>query len=141
MAGSSLSRLASSGLCGSLTSQTEFAHMLEDRSHFLYSRFVLLLRRIAAFSMTYNDFVSLLRCVAGPILLAEDEEVDKESEQKKKRIRLAVISSSVQAKKATSITKSEAWHSRETGFCNRLETLSVIAERGDRVARCELGGD
>ncbi|KAL7447041.1 hypothetical protein ACHAXM_011573 [Skeletonema potamos] len=141
MAGSSLARLASSGLCSSLTSQTEFAQMLEDRSHFLYSRFVLLLRRIAAFSMTYNDFVSLLRCVAGPILLAEYEDVDNESEQKKKRIRLAVISSSVQAKKVTSITKSEAWHSRETGFCNRLETLSVIAERGDRVARCELGGD
>jgi hypothetical protein len=141
MAGCSLARLASSGLCTSLTSQSEFAHMLEDRSHFLYSRFVLLLRRIAAFSMTYNDFVSLLRCVAGPILLAEDEDVNDESEQKKKRIRLAVISSSVQAKKATSVTKTEAWHSRETGFCNRLETLSVIAERGDRVARCELGGD
>ena len=142
MAGSSLARLASSGLCGSLTNQTEFAHMLEDRSHFLYSRFVLLLRRIAAFSMTYNDFVSLLRCVAGPILLAGDEEEeDDDSEQRKKRIRLAVISSSVQAKKATSITKSEAWQSRDSGFCNRLETLSVIAERGDRVARCELGGD
>ena len=139
MAGSSLSRLASSGLCGSLTSQTEFAHMLENRSHFLYSRFVLLLRRIAAFSMTYNDFVSLLRCVAGPILLAEDEDIGAESVNK--RIRLAVISSSVQAKKATTITKSKAWHSREDSFYNRLETLSVIAERGDRVARCELGGD
>ncbi|KAL7542224.1 hypothetical protein ACHAXR_011601, partial [Thalassiosira sp. AJA248-18] len=144
MAGSSLARLASSGLCSSLTSHSEFAHMLEDRSHFLYSRFVLLLRRIAAFSMTFNDFVSLLRCVAGPILLADQEDGDDNGSAmapENKRIRLAVISSSVQNKKATSITKSEAWQSRETGFCNRLETLSVIAERGDRVARCEVGGD
>jgi len=146
MAGSSLARLASSGLCTSLTSQHEFASMLEDRSHFLYSRFVLLLRRIAAFSMTYNDFVSLLRCVAGPILLAYQEDIDdadtsNTGTQQNKRIRLAVISSSVQNKKTTSITKTEAWQTRETGFCNRLETLSVIAERGDRVARCEVGGD
>mmetsp|Transcript_3637 Transcript_3637/g.8014 ORF Transcript_3637/g.8014 Transcript_3637/m.8014 type:complete len:3054 (+) Transcript_3637:3-9164(+) len=149
MAGSSLARLASSGLCSSLTSQNEFAHMLEDRSHFLYSRFVLLLRRIAAFSMTYNDFVSLLRCVAGPILLADQEDGVRDKNDsgaggmshQNKRIRLAVISSSVQNKRATTITKSESWQSRETGFCNRLETLSVIAERGDRVARCEVGGD
>jgi len=144
MAGSSLTRLASSGLCSSLTNPNEFSQMLEDRSHFLYSRFVLLLRRIAAFSMTYNDFVSLLRCVAGPILLAEQEdgdEITNTSSLKRKRIRLAVISSSVQTKKSTVATKSEAWQSREAGFCNRLETLSVIAERGDRVARCEVGGD
>jgi hypothetical protein len=145
MAGSSLARLASSGLCTSLTSQKEFAFMLDDRSHFLYSRFVLLLRRIAAFSMTYNDFVSLLRCVAGPILLADQHDnVDEEfrtSVSQNKRIRLAVISSSVQNKKHSQTTKSELWQSRETSFCNRLETLSVIAERGDRVARCEVGGD
>jgi hypothetical protein len=145
MAGSSLARLASSGLCTSLTSHKEFAFMLDDRSHFLYSRFVLLLRRIAAFSMTYDDFVSLLRCVAGPILLADqDDSVDEEfraTASQNKRVRLAVISSSVQNKKQSSTTKSESWQSRETGFCNRLETLSVIAERGDRVARCEVGGD
>lgn len=146
MAGSSLARLASSGLCSSLTSQNEFAFMLDDRTHFLYSRFVLLLRRIAAFRMTYNDFVSLLRCVAGPIILADQydgEDDESLNHSPSKRIRLSVISSSVQAKKpvSTAIRKSEAWQSRETGFCNRLETLSVIAERGDRVPRCEVGGD
>ncbi|KAL7513979.1 hypothetical protein ACHAXN_011851 [Cyclotella atomus] len=146
MAGSSLARLASSGLCSSLTSQNEFAFMLDDRTHFLYSRFVLLLRRIAAFRMTYNDFVSLLRCVAGPIILADQydgEDDESLNHSPNKRIRLNVISSSVQAKKpiSTALRKSEAWQSRETGFCNRLETLSVIAERGDRVPRCEVGGD
>jgi flagellar basal body rod protein FlgC len=145
MAGSSLTRLASSGLCTSLTSRQEFASMLEDRSHFLYSRFVLLLRRIAAFSMTYIDFVSLLRCVAGPILLADQVDVDDDEDgttaMQNNRIRLAVISSSVQNKKAPSTMKSESWQTREISFCNRLETLSVIAERGDRVARCEVGGD
>ncbi|KAL9189629.1 hypothetical protein ACHAXT_009304 [Thalassiosira profunda] len=149
MAGSSLARLSNSGLCTSLTTKGEFAHMLDDRSHFLYSRFVLLLRRIAAFSMTYNDFVSLLRCVAGPILLADQEDRDVETDEhprsvpSNKRIRLAVISSSVQNKKSasTSSQKSEAWQARESGLCSRLETLSVIAERGDRVARCEVGGD
>ena len=146
MAGSSLARIASSGLCSSLTSQHEFASMLDDRTHFLYSRFVLLLRRIAAFKMTYNDFVSLLRCVAGPIILADQydgEDDESLNHSPNKRIRLGVISSSVQAKKpvSTAVRKSEAWQSRETGFCNRLETLSVIAERGDRVPRCEVGGD
>ena len=57
------------------------------------------------------------------------------------RICLGVISSSIQNKKQSSTTKSETWLSRETGFCNQLETLSVIAERGDRVARCKVGGD
>lgn len=145
MAGSSLARFAASGLCTSLTSKQEFAFMLEDRSHFLYSRFVLLLRRVAAYSMTYNDFVSLLRCVAGPIILAEqDDDIEEEfasTASQNKRIRLAVVFSSIQNKRSSSATKSELWQFRETGFCNRLETLSVIAERGDRVARCELGGD
>ena len=146
MAGSSLARLASSGLCSSLTSPNEFSSMLDDRTHFLYSRFVLLLRRIAAFRMTYNDFISLLRCVAGPIIIADQydgEDDDSLIHSPAKRIRLSVISSSVQAKKPVSIAmrKSEEWQSRETGFCNRLETLSVIAERGDRVPRCEVGGD
>lgn len=145
MAGSSLARFAASGLCASLTSKQEFAFMLEDRSHFLYSRFVLLLRRVAAYSMTYNDFVSLLRCVAGPIILAEqDDDIEEEfasTASQNKRIRLAVVFSSIQNKRSSSAAKSELWQSRETGFCNRLETLSVIAERGDRVARCEVGGD
>ena len=148
MAGSSLARLASSGLCTSLTSPSGFAPMLEDRSHFLYSRFVLLLRRIAAFSMSHNDFVSLLRCVAGPILAADQDDGSGGGDAPTAaaaaaggRIRLAVITSSAKSRKPPAGPRAEAWQTRESGFCNRLETLSVIAERGDRVARCEVGGD
>ena len=111
--------------------------MLEDRTHHLYSRFVLLLRRIAAFSMSYMDFVSMLRCVAGPILKADSKD---------NRIRLPVVSSSVRTytrkiEKNRKGSELELWEEEEADFCIRLETLSVIAERGDRVARCELGGD
>ena len=105
---------------------------------------MLLLRRIAAFSMSHNDFVSLLRCVAGPILVADQDDGDEEfsaSATSGKRIRLAVITSSAKTRKPPGGARTEAWQSRESGFCNRLETLSVIAERGDRVARCEVGGD
>ena len=137
MTASSLSQIASCGLCWSITNRGEFAHILVDRVHHLYSRFVLLLRRIAAFSMTYTDFVGMLRCVAGPILRSDSNDT---------RIRLAVISSSVKVQSthpqgSIEVIMSEAWQSREADFCNRLETLSIIAERGDRVPRCEVGGD
>jgi hypothetical protein len=137
MTTTTLSQIASCGLCWSITNRKEFAPMLEDRTHHLYSRFVLLLRRIAAFSMSYMDFVSMLRCVAGPILKADSKD---------NRIRLPVVSSSVRTytrKPAMSRGGSdlETWEEEEADFCIRLETLSVIAERGDRVARCELGGD
>lgn len=136
MVGSTLSQIASCGLCWSITNRGEFGSVLEDRSHHLYSRFVLLLRRIAAFSMTYMDFVGMLRCVAGPLLKAESKEG---------KIKLPVITSSVRTQLSTQVSTdemmSEAWQTRETDFCNRLETLSVIAERGDRVPRCEVGGD
>eukprot|EP00567_Pseudictyota_dubia_P012746 CAMPEP_0197456654 /NCGR_PEP_ID=MMETSP1175-20131217/43952_1 /TAXON_ID=1003142 /ORGANISM="Triceratium dubium, Strain CCMP147" /LENGTH=84 /DNA_ID=CAMNT_0042990789 /DNA_START=1 /DNA_END=251 /DNA_ORIENTATION=- len=74
MSGTTLSQIAQSGLSRSLTNPKEFAPYLEDRSHHLYSRFVLLLRRVASFSMTYMDFVALLRCVAGPILLDDGDD-------------------------------------------------------------------
>ena len=61
MAGSSLARLAGSGLRRSLTPPDEFTGVLEDRGSFLHSRFVLLIRRVAAFNMSSDDFVSLLR--------------------------------------------------------------------------------
>ena len=70
MAGSSLARLAGSGLRRSLTPPDEFTGVLEDRGSFLHSRFVLLIRRVAAFNMSSDDF--LLRCVAGPVLAAAD---------------------------------------------------------------------
>ena len=133
--GSTLSQIASCGLSWSITHGKEFGQILGDPGHHLYSRFVLLLRRIAAFSMTYMDFVGILRCVAGPLL-----KPDKDT-----RIRLPVISSSVRTQISHQVSieemKSEAWKERETDFCNRLETLSVIAERGDRVPRCNVGGD
>lgn len=144
--GSSLSQIASSGLISSLTSPKEFAPYLEDVGHPLYALFVLLLRRLASFTMTYMDFVALLRCVAGPILRDDAAEEAEDDDLKAKRIRLPVISSSVRtnttAPKLTSdVTNSETWQFRENDYCNRLETLSLIAERGDRVARCQLGGD
>ena len=74
-AGTSLAQIASSKICVSLTNATEFAIMLEDTNHHLYSRFILLMRRIAAFNMSYVDFISLLRCVAGPVLLAACQEI------------------------------------------------------------------
>jgi hypothetical protein len=135
MVGSTLSQIAECGLGWSITNRTEFGRFLEDRTHHLYSRFVLLLRRIAAFSLSYMDFVGMLRCVAGPLLRADGRD----------NIRLPVISSSVKTQATQQISTdemmSEAWQMKETDFCNRLETLSIIAERGDRVPRCEVGGD
>lgn len=132
-----LSQLASCGLCATLTTQSEFTSILTDRSHCLHDRFALLLKRISAFSMDYIDFVSMLRCVAGPILRADSKDA---------RIRLPVISNSVrqrtnQAHASHEATSSEPWHVKEADFCSRLETLCLIAERGDRVSRCEVGGD
>ena len=143
--GTSLSQIASTGLISSLTNPHEFAPYLEDVSHHLYALFVLLLRRLASFTMTYMDFVALLRCIAGP-MLRDDNEKSKSDDLKTKRIRLPVISSSVrtnttQPRLTADVTNSESWQFRENDFCNRLETLSLIAERGDRVARCQLGGD
>ena len=137
MTGSTLSQIALCGLSWSMTNRNEFALILVDRSHHLYSRFVLLLRRIAAFSMTYMDFVGMLRCISGPILRPDSNDT---------RIRLPVISSSVKVQStqpqiSPHVIASEAWQAKESDFCNRLETLSIIAERGDRVPRCEVGGD
>ena len=77
MAGSSLARLASSGLCASLTSQKEFVHARGSFALLVFE--ICAVKTYCRFSMTYNDFVSLLRCVAGPILLADqDDSVDED---------------------------------------------------------------
>lgn len=133
--GTTLAQIASGGLCRSITDRKEFAAMFEDKQHDLYSRLVSLLRRLAAFSMSYVDFVAMLRSVAGPILKVESKD---------SRIRLPVISSSIRMQGQLlnkNIVHSEAWQLQEVDFCERLETLCVIAENGDRVARCQLGGD
>lgn len=138
----SLSQLSSSGLISSLTHPQEFGPYLEDTQHPLYDLFILLLRRLASFSMTYVDFVALLRSVAGPILRENLEncagEENDVSATKSKRIRLPVISSSVAA--SAMQPKLSADEVREKDVRTRLETLSLIAEVGDRVARCEIGG-
>ena len=131
--GSTLPQIASSGLVWTLTNPKEFSPLLDDTTHHLHTRFVLLLRRIAAFSMSYNDFVATLRCIAGPLL--KDDSADS-------RIRLPVISSSVRQKKASNAdTDSAEWKEKDAEVCRRLESLCTVAERGDRVARVVVGGD
>jgi hypothetical protein len=139
MAGSTLSLICESGMTKSLTSRAEFGAQLEDRSHPLYSRCMLLLRRVAAFSMAYEDFVSLLRFMAGPMLTVGAKPGHPG------RIQLPVISSTVRAARprpgAAELNLTPEKRSREADFCTRLETLCIIAERGDPVPRCILGGD
>jgi hypothetical protein len=130
--GSSLSQIANCGIIWSITNPREFAPILDEPTHHLYPRFALLLRRIAAFSMSYNDFVSMLRGIAGPLLIEEGES----------RIRLPVITSSVRrTQKAVDSASSEAFREKEEDCCRRLDSLCNVAERGDRVPFCAVGGD
>ena len=133
--GSTLSQLSSCGLCWSITNPNQFASLFDDTTHHLHTRFLLLLRRIATVGMSYSDFVSVLRCVAGPLL--KDGGGDS-------RIRLPVISSSVRRrhnKRDGADMNSKDWQDRDADLCRRLEFLCNVAERGDRVPRCILGGD
>lgn len=132
--GSTLSQIANCGMVWSITNPKEFCPILDNTSHPLYPRFTLLLRRIAAFSMSYSDFVSMIRSIAGPLL--RDERSDA-------RIRLPVISSSIRQShaKKESANDAEAVQENENDFCRRLESLCSVAERGERVPYCTLGGD
>jgi hypothetical protein len=132
--GSTLSQIAKSGMVWSITNPNEFSPVLEDTSHPLYPRFTLLLRRIAAFSMSFNDFVSMIRCIAGPIL--RDERYDS-------RIRLPVISGSIRQRstKQHEDISSDSFKEKDNDFCRRLESLCSVAERGERVPYCIMGGD
>mmetsp|Transcript_31498 Transcript_31498/g.76019 ORF Transcript_31498/g.76019 Transcript_31498/m.76019 type:complete len:3637 (+) Transcript_31498:249-11159(+) len=129
--GSTLSQLANCGIIWSITNPKEFAPILDDTPHHLYPRFMLLLRRVASFSMSYNDFVSMLRGISGPLLIEEGES----------RIRLPVITSSVRRKQKTIDSSKEAYQEKEEDFCRRLDSLCNVAERGDRVPFCAVGGD
>ena len=134
-AGSTLSQLASCGLCWSITNPNQFASLFDDTSHHLHTRFLLLLRKIASLGMSYSDFVSVLRCVAGPLL--KDGPGDS-------RIRLPVISSSIRRRTKTKDEmdmNSKVSQDRDADLCRRLEFLCTVAERSDRVPRCILGGD
>mmetsp|Transcript_52944 Transcript_52944/g.59928 ORF Transcript_52944/g.59928 Transcript_52944/m.59928 type:complete len:3670 (+) Transcript_52944:117-11126(+) len=125
--GTTLSQIAKCGMVWSITNPKEFSPILDDTSHHLYPRFTLLLRRVAAFSMSHSDFVSIIRGIAGPLL----------SEK------LPVISSSIRQRsmKPNETDDPETFEEKETDFCRRLESLCAIAERGERVPHCTMGGD
>lgn len=132
--GTTLTQFATCGMSWSLTNPMEFAPLFDDSSHHLHPKFVALLRRIAAFSMSHSDFVSVLRSVAGPIL--KNDGVG--------RIRLPVISSSVARtapQPALHDSSSDEYKERDDDYCKRLKSLCVIAERGDRAPLCRVGGD
>eukprot|EP00804_Cyclotella_cryptica_P015193 CCRYP_000744-RF/>CCRYP_000744-RF protein AED:0.48 eAED:0.48 QI:0/0/0/1/0/0/2/0/182 len=86
--------------------------------------------------MTYNDFVSLLRCVAGPIILADqydtpgkdDESLTHSPEQTHLVSTTVLLSSSVQAKKAT------------RPYPEIRDTVSHCRKRETECPVCEVGG-
>lgn len=130
-ADSTLPQIASCGICWSLTNPKEFAPILDDSESPLQHRFINLLSRIAAFSMSYSDFIGVLRCFVGPLLRSEG--IDS-------RIRLPVISAAISesSTRASSVGSSVL---REEEFCRYLETLSEIASNAARYPRLKLGGD
>jgi hypothetical protein len=133
--GSTLSQLASCGLCWTITNPNQFASLFDDTAHPLHTRFILLLRRIAAISMSYSDFVYMLRCVSRPLLQSKGSD---------SRIRLPIISSSVRRQESKHLTTTmtpKELQDCEADLNRRLEFLCAVAERGARVPRCILGGD
>ena len=110
-----MSQIAGCGMIWSLTNPKEFGPVINDTNHPLYSMFTILLKRIAAFGMSYNDFVSVIRGVAGPLL--RDEKSDY-------RIRLPALTSSFRRH----IVKPEgmdsnAFKAKETDYCRLLQSL------------------
>jgi len=142
--GSTLPQISSSGLTKSLTKENEFGNIIQDNEHALHSHFILLLKKLAAYNMSYCDFVNLARCIVGPILFHDIENYKRIQGQ----IDIPIISSSIQAssRRNPQYTNTfdyvdEHFQALETDFCFRLETLSEIAKKGDCVSRCVLGGD
>ena len=133
-AGTTLEQIANCGLCRTLISDDGFSFVFEDYDHPLYPRFVALLRRVASFKMGYMDFVALLRFIGHP-LLGTDKDLSK-----KCALRLPIISSSFNAGDDKRFTRSKPSDEVERNIKLRLKTMSVIAGRCDRVARCYLGG-
>lgn len=130
--GSTLRSMASCGLAWTLTSPFEFAPLLFDSSHDLQSDCVLLLKRVASYSMSYQDFVGLVRSVLGPLL------TDESSTQ----VNLPVISSSVK-NRITSLSRqlSNITEQDDQRFCERLRLVCDIAGASDRFPRVKVGGD
>lgn len=131
-----LPQLASCGLCYSLTNPNEFGTILLDREHSLQSRFALILSRVAAYHMSYMDFVGILRNIAGPILCGDGSDG---------RVRLPVISSSIKMRATVGLTTSEhgsdGFEQREQEFSRRLSSVCEIAGNADLYARVRVGGD
>jgi len=129
-----LTQFATCGLAWSLTNPMEFAPLFDEASHHLHEKFVTLLRRVAAFSMSHSDFVSVLRTVAGPIL----------KDNGAGRIKLPVISASIARtapQPALLDTTSDEYKERDDEYCERLKSLCVIAENGIRAPLCRVAGD
>jgi len=133
MASSTLPLICGCSITKSLTSSDEFGYLLKDKTQPLYSRCMLLLRRVAAFFTIYEDFISLLRFMASPMLCTDPEPGRIQQ--------LSVITSVTQSPSVSDAVVSQERRSHEANICKRLETLCIIAERGDPVPRCILGGE
>jgi len=134
-AGTTLEQITNCGLSRTLVSDDGFSFIFDDFEHPLYPRFVALLRRVASFKMTHMDFVALLRFIALPLITATQGQCKDRSE-----LRLPIISSSFNAIEDKRSGRSKLPDDLERTINYRLQTMSVIAKRCDRVARCYLGG-
>ena len=126
-AGTTLTQLADTGLCSILTSNAAFMEIFDNIDHPLYYRFVVLLRRIASFKLSYNDFILMLRCIAGPVIKHDN----------KSQLELPSIFAATGTKELQLDLNQE--ESKDGSLCLQLQTLISIAEEGDRVPRCLLG--
>ena len=134
-AGTTLDQISNCGLCRTLVSDDGFSFIFDDFEHPLYPRFVALLRRVASFKMEYMDFVALLRFIAHPLITATQGQSKDRSQ-----LTLPIISSSFNPIEEKRSCRSKLPDSLERNINYRLQTMSVIAKRCDRVARCYLGG-
>lgn len=128
---STLSQLASCGLCSSLTNPKEFAPLLFDSGNILQPKFLELLRCLASFRMSYYDFISVLRCAAGPIVGAGDPSG---------RVRLPVLSSSISRKNGPDKSVFDGSEEDVKSWA-RLDFMSKIACDEDTTPRFKVGGD
>eukprot|EP00979_Chaetoceros_neogracilis_P019030 scaffold11627_cov267-Chaetoceros_neogracile.AAC.5 len=134
-AGTTLEQITSCGLSRTLVSDGGFSFVFDDFEHPLYPRFVALLRRVASFKMAHMDFVALLRFISLPLISATQGQSKDRSD-----LRLPIISSSFNAIEDKRSGRSKLPDNLERIINYRLQTMSVIAKRCDRVARCNLGG-
>lgn len=131
-AGTTLNQIAETGICVSLSTHPDFVAIFDNIEHPLHNKFVELLMRISSFKLSYMDFVSMLRGIAGPIV---------KDQSKTNNIILPIVASHAAPKTIdVQSTDKEKTQIEEKNYCLRLQTLVAIAERGDRVPRCSLGG-